>query len=166
MKKSKTDGQAPQATEEAAPTQMNWTPKTETRCLRCDLNPTDRNKYGRESAELVHAITRLEDQKKASASSYKAGIDEKSARLKRISGYVSEGWEERQIKCEWRFECSGIDSTSGEPIYHPEKKALIRLDTNEVIEVCDITNEERQMALPMDEQKPTEEPAASDDDED
>lgn len=165
MKNKKSDGHAPKTEEEAAPTQMNWTPKTETRCLRCDLNPTDRDKYGRESAELVHAITRLEDQKKASASSYKAGIDEKAARLKRISGYVSEGWEERQIKCEWRFECSGIDSTSNEPIYHPEKKALIRLDTMEVIEVCDITNEERQMALPI-EEKPAEAEPGNEDDED
>lgn len=146
---------------------LHWPEKTETRCLRCDLSPTDRDKYGRESAELVHAITRLEDQKKASASSYKAGIDEKAARLKRISGYVTEGWEERPIKCEWRFECSGIDSATGEPIYHPEKKALVRLDTMEVIEVCDISGDERQMALPMEEQKPAEEPAASyEDDED
>jgi len=165
MKKRPTDGTKPEPQDEAAPTQMNWPEKTETRVLRCELNPTDRDKYGRESAELVHAITRLEDQKKASASSYKAGIDEKAARLKRISGYVTEGWEERQIKCEWLYECSGIDSTTGEPIYHPEKKALVRRDTNEVIEVTDISNDERQMALPI-EEKPAEAESGYQDDED
>lgn len=136
-----------------------WPESTEKRHLRCELRSIERDKYGRESADLVHKIVRLEDQKKASASSYKAAIDEQSARLKRISGYISEGWEEREVKCEWRYECSGIDSETGDPIYHPEKKALIRLDTNEVVEVCDITNDERQLALPI-ETKPAEEAEA------
>jgi hypothetical protein len=133
-------------TEEPTP---QWPESTEKRHLRCELKPTDRDRYGRESADLVHKIVRLEDQKKASASSYKAAIDEQSARLKRISGYVSEGWEEREVQCQWMYESSGIDTATGESIYHPEKKALIRLDTKEVVEVRDITNDERQLALPI-----------------
>ena len=159
MKTKKTEGQAPQTTEETAPTQMNWAEKTETRCLRCELILSDRDKYGRESAELVQTIGQIEDEKKSMAARYKAALEEKQARLSRISSYIRDGWEERQIKCEWRFECSGIDSTTGEPIYHPEKKALIRTDTNEVIEVTDITTEERQMALPIEEQPAASEPA-------
>ena len=155
MKNKKTDGTKPEPQDEAAPTQMNWPEKTETRVLRCELILSDRDKYGRESAELVQVIGQLEDEKKSSAARYKAAIDEKQARLSRISSYIRDGWEERQTKCEWIYECSGIDSATGEPIYQPEKKALVRRDTNEIIEVCDITNEERQMALPI-EEKPTE----------
>lgn len=147
--------QIPVTMEEQTPPAPMWDEKTEHRILRCTLNPAEREKYGRESADLVHNITRLADQKKASASSYTAAIQEKSACLRRISGYISEGWEERKVDCRWIFECCGIDSVTGERVYHPEKKALIRTDTNEVIEITEITNEERQMAFPALEEEAT-----------
>ena len=53
------------------------------------------------------------------------------------------------MKCHWRFECAGLDSATGAPIFHPDKKALIREDTNEVVEVRDISEDERQLALPL-----------------
>jgi len=127
-----------------------WEPCTETRILRCRVNSEETNILAKEQSEIIQQVARLEDAKKASASEYKARIEEKQARGSRIAGKT-----DREVKCEWYFECSGFDSHTGERIYHPEKKALVRLDTLELIEVKDITNEERQMALPISEEEPT-----------
>lgn len=127
----------------------DWAPASEKRVLRCDLAPQEVASYAKQQAELIQEIDRLEDQKKASASHYKALIEEKQARGRRIAAYITDGWQEKDVLCEWRYECAGYDAHAGQFIYHPEKKALVRLDTEGVVEVRDITSEERQMALPM-----------------
>lgn len=131
-----------------------WPTSTEKRYLRCRLAPNEATAYGREQSELIQQIDRLEDQKKASASEYKARIEEKSARARRIAGYITTNEEEREIGCTWIYEAAGFDTSTGHPIFHPEKKILIRDDTKEVIECKDITSQERQMALPL-EPEPT-----------
>lgn len=146
-------------TAEAAPAETptpQWQESTENRCLRCTVKPSEMNDLAKEQSELIQEVDSLEEAKKASASQYKAHIDEKSARARRIAGHITNGWIEKDVKCEWKFECSGFDSATGEPIYHPEKKALIRLDTGEVVEVRDITNDERQLALPIEQEQPQE----------
>lgn len=125
----------------------DWPESTEKRCLRCDVSPKEATDYGREQSELIKEIDRLEEAKKASASQYKAQIDEKGARARRLAAYITDGWQEKDVQCEWWFECAGIDNQTGERIYHPEKKALVRMDTYEVVEVLEITNDERQMSL-------------------
>lgn len=137
-----------------APTQKtaprpDWPESIEKRVLRCDLAPREVADYAKEQSEIIQEVDRLEDQKKASASHYKALIEEKQARGRRIAAYITDGWQEKDVLCEWRYECAGYDAHAGQFIYHPEKKALVRLDTEEVVEVRDITNEEHQMALPM-----------------
>lgn len=132
------------------PPQQVWPPATEKRHLRCRLAPNEATAYGREQSELIQQIDRLEDQKKASASEYKARIEEKSARARRLAGYITTGEEEREIGCTWIYEAAGFDTITGQAIYHPEKKILVRDDTKEVVECKDITSQERQMALPLD----------------
>lgn len=133
---------------ETAPPSFNWPESTQKKHLRCELNNIDRLAYCDESAVLVEQIEQLEDQKKASASQYKSYIEEKAARLSRVSSYVRNGWEEREVSCYWIYECSGLES-DGTPIYHPEKKTLVRDDTGEAVEIREITQEERQLALPL-----------------
>lgn len=140
----------------ATPPVMNWPMAEEKKYLRCELDDKDRLKYCGESAALVETINQLEDQKKASASQYKAAIEEKQARLSRISGVIRSGWEERETECQWMYETAGIDA-NGMPIFHPEKKTLVRNDTLTVVEIRDITSEERQMALPLEEEPQNEE---------
>jgi hypothetical protein len=140
---------------EETPTLPMWPEATETRNLRCRVNSEETNILAKEQSEIIQQIARLEDAKKASGSEYKARIEEKQARGSRIAGIIITGETDREVKCEWYFECSGFDTHTGERIYHPEKKALVRLDTLEVIEVKDITNDERQMALPISEDEPT-----------
>lgn len=132
------------------PPKPAWPESTETKYLRCDLQPHEATAYGKEQSEIVQEIDRLENQKKASASEYKARIEEKSARARRLAGYIVSGWQEKEVKCTWHYECCGFDSTTKEPIYHPEKKTLVRDDTGQAVETRDITQEERQMALPID----------------
>lgn len=144
--------EAPVTTPE--PPQPVWPPATEKRYLRCRLAPSEATAYGREQSELIQQIDRLEDQKKASASEYKARIEEKSARARRIAGYITTNEEEREIGCTWIYEAAGFDTITGQAIFHPEKKILVRDDTKEVVECKDITSQERQMALPL-EPEPT-----------
>lgn len=118
--------------------------------LRFELSDKDRRDYGRRQADLVTEIDGLNDSKKASAAQYKADIELREGELRSIASRVRSGHEERRIKCQWRFECAGLEA-DGTPIYHPEKKALIRLDSDVVVEVRDITDEERQISLPLDE---------------
>jgi hypothetical protein len=111
---------------------------TETRTLKTVLDAKEITDASMENARLVREIGALEDAKKASASSYKARIEEKQARQGYLSGLVIEGWEDRQQKCYWIFETAGKDA-SGELIPHPENKTLIRQDTGEVVEVAKMT---------------------------
>lgn len=140
---------------EETPTVPMWPEATETRNLRCIVKPDEIQQLAREQSEIIQQVATLEDQKKASASEYKARIEEKQGRGSRIAGIIISGQTDREVKCSWRFETCGIDAASGEMIYHPEKKTLIREDTGEVVEVRDITQDERQMALPMSEEEPT-----------
>lgn len=139
-----------QEEETAEETRPNWPDSTEHRSLRCDLSVQEAAVYGKEQSELIQEVERLEDQKKASASHYKSLVEEKSARARRLAGYITSGWQEKTVPCHWVFEAAGCDGSDGSVIYHPEKKTLVRDDTGEVVEIREITNEERQMALPID----------------
>ncbi|MEN3940696.1 hypothetical protein WJU23_05325 [Prosthecobacter sp. SYSU 5D2] len=128
----------------------SWPESQEHRILRCDLSEKETQIYGKEQAELHQEIDSLEEEKKSSASNYKARIEEKGARARRIGNYITSGWQEKDVQCSWIYETAGRDQATGEMIFHPEKKSLVRDDTGEVVEIREITNEERQMALPMD----------------
>jgi hypothetical protein len=127
----------------------DWPESTEKRTLFVVLNPKEKEQASKQLAETVPAIRRLEDDAKASAAMWKAKLQAKEAEQSQLSNLVTEGREERPVECRWVYECSGFDSQTGEHIWHPEKKTLIRSDTSEVIETRDITNDERQMALPI-----------------
>lgn len=144
----------PQTPEQAKP---HWPEAKEKRTLRCDLKPIDINELGKANAVLGSEIDRLEDSKKASQSQYKANIEEREARRRANETAIRNGWVERDVGCHWEFECAGIDSATGEKVFHPEKKTLFRDDDGTVVEIRDISEGERQMALPLDqaEEDPT-----------
>ena len=141
--------ETPTVVETPEPPKPNWPPATTKRSLRCRITPNQAVVYGQEQSRLIQEIERLEEQKKASASEYKARIEEKSARARRIAGYITTNEEEREVPCSWIYEAAGFDTTTGQPIFHPEKKILVRDDTKEVVECTDITSEERQMAMSL-----------------
>jgi hypothetical protein len=63
-----------------------------------------------------------------------------------LSAKIRGGSEERQVKCRWVFECSGVDS-DGNQIPNRSYKALFRLDTGAFIEATMMTQEDLQMEL-------------------
>lgn len=130
-----------------------WPEAKEKRTLRCDLKPTDINELGKANAVLGSEIDRLEDSKQASQSQYKANIEEREARRRANETAIRNGWVERDVGCSWQFECAGIDAQTGEKVYHPEKKTLFRDDDGAVVEIRDISEGERQMALPLDQEE-------------
>lgn len=125
----------------------SWPESTEKRPLFVTLDTKELEVAARKLATTVADIGRLERDAKASAQQWKAKIETVSAQQNHLSVIVTEGREERAVECQWLYETAGCDSATGEPIYHPEKKTLIRLDTREVLEVRDITSDERQMSL-------------------
>ncbi len=141
------EGAAPE--ESTAPTgpRYDWPIAEEKRPLFVVLNPSELEEQARKLAGTVREIGRLEGDAKASAAQWKSRIENEKSKQNHLSTIVAEGREERPVDCEWVYECCGLDSVSGERIHHPEKKALFRKDNGELIEVREITSEERQMSL-------------------
>lgn len=140
---------APETITTSGATPTAYPEVTEARSLKTYLNDKEKRDASLESARLVQEISGLEEDKKASASDYKARIEGRQARQTHLARLVIDGWEDRSIKCEWRFECAGLDD-SGKPIYHPEQKCLVRTDTNEVVEVTGMMEadfQRRELAL-------------------
>lgn len=125
----------------------DWPENIEKRSLFVTLNPKELEQASRQLAATVPQIANLEREAKSSASQWKSRIEMVQCEQNKYSNIVSDGKEERSVECRWIYECSGIDSHSGKEIYHPEKKTLVRNDTGEVIEVRDISSEDRQISL-------------------
>jgi hypothetical protein len=137
----------PSTSKKPASPKYNWPVKTEKRSLLVDLKPEELANASRDLAETVPHIASLESAAKASAAQHKSGIQAAECEQRRLSYIVSSKREERLVDCEWLYETSGIDSQTKKPIYHPEKKTLIRTDTGAVVAVLDIQNDERQLSL-------------------
>jgi hypothetical protein len=133
-----------------APTPGVYPQQTETRYLKVPLSTPEVANYSQEAARLVREIGDLEQEKKAVTSDFKAKIEDKGTRQSAIAKMILDGYQEKRVNCEWMFECAGLDTTTGKPILHPEQKALIRMDTNEVVEVCAMTDQDfnkRELAI-------------------
>jgi hypothetical protein len=149
---TKPKAQVTEVKPETAP-EWQWPSNREKRLLEVQLQPTERLTIAEENARLGNEKDQLEDNKKAAVSRYKAQIEDVEARIRLNNTYVSTGKRDKEVPCEWVYEQAGFDST-GEPIEHPEKKTLVRLDTMEAVEVCDILESERQAALQLDLEEP------------
>lgn len=138
----------------ATPPLAVWREVTENRVLKTTLKPKEIEECSQELARTVGEIARLDDDKKASASRYKGMIEEKQARQGHLATLIRDKWEDRSQKCKWEFECAGKDA-DGALIFHPEKKALIRIDSGEVVEVVTMTEQDQQnRELPLGEAQP------------
>lgn len=129
--------------------QAAWPQKTEKRSLPVKLSDLELRERADELAGAQIRLSEIEDEKKSAVSQYKASIDSKQGEIARLSHVIRDRSEQRNIKCEWRFEQSGFDAT-GQPVWHPEQKTLVRVDTGESVEVRAITDEERQLKLDLD----------------
>lgn len=130
------------------PVATGWPSATEKRQLPVKLNPEQLREKSEEMARATQDKCRLVDQKKSAASQYKASIDAKESIINELAQAITDGAEHKQVNCSWAFEQAGFDS-DGAPVFHPEKKTLVRLDDNTAVEVRSITDEDRQMKLKL-----------------
>lgn len=131
-----------------APDTLAWPAVGETRSLPCQLRPAELAEKADEQARHQLDLGKIEGEKKSAMSQFTARIDEKKSQLYTLAQVISDRSEYRSIKCEWRFEQAGFNA-EGEPIYHPEQKTLVRLDTGAAVEVRAITEVERQLKLDL-----------------
>jgi hypothetical protein len=110
--------------------------------LKCVLTETEIKAAGAQLARSYSEITDLEDQKKSSASNFKARIDISTAQASILARKIQNGYEFRDIDCEevWNWDEKTVD--------------VVRLDTFEVMKSRIMTAGELQQGL-FD--KPTEE---------
>ncbi len=127
----------------------DWPESTEKRLLSVVLNDAELKSASTQLARTIPDIMELEAQAKSAADTLKAKIKAIECQQTILSNVIRDGCEDRQVDCVWVYECAGVDGATSERIYHPEKKSLFRKDTGEFVECRDITNDERQMALPI-----------------
>jgi len=140
--------------EPEAPKASPWPEVKESRSLACKLAPGELAEKSDEMARHQLEVNNIEAAKKSANSHFKARLDEKAAQLTGLAQAIADRAEYRSVKCEWRFEQAGFDSDRN-PVFHPEQKTLVRLDTGEAVEVRAITDSDRQMKLNLDDMAST-----------
>ena len=84
------------------------------------------------------SLAELEEEKKSSASAYKSQIDATKALITKLANNVNNGYEYRNVECQIIYD----DPVIG-------KKTYLRLDTNEIVKVEDMTKDEMQGAFDL-----------------
>lgn len=147
--------------EPETPKASPWPESKESRSLACKLSPAELSDKSDEMARHQLEVNNIEAAKKSAVSQFKARLDEKASQLTVLAQAIADRSEYRTVKCEWRFEQAGFNSDR-EPIFHPEQKTLVRLDTGEAVEVRAITDSDRQMKLNLEESAPKDDEQSSD----
>jgi len=111
---------------------------SEHRELLVQLSTEERETFVHRLVEIPREIDSLKEDKKASANSFKTRIETLEKEQRETGILVEDGGRLLPVRCEWRFKTAGVDSVTGEPIHHPEKKTLVRCDTGAVVEVVDM----------------------------
>ena len=103
--------------------------------LKCVLTETEIKTAGAQLARSYSEITDLEDQKKSSASDFKARIDSASAQASIVARKIQNGYEFRDIDCEevWNWDEKTVD--------------VVRLDNGETVRSRTMTVGELQRGL-------------------
>lgn len=114
-------------------------------------------KLGNELNEALKEKNRLEAAKKSAMDRYKGEIATVQERIEELQQSLDTKTRQVPVDCKWVYETAGIDQSTGDLLRDTEKKTLIRLDTFEIVKVEPITEQERQMSLPL---APTDEESA------
>ena len=107
--------------------------------LRCQLTDEEKIEAGRELAETTNELEEIQDDKSQVVSEFKARTTAAEAKIALLGNKLRSGYEIRDVKCDIRFDWP-----------KEGQKQTIRLDTNEVVYTHDMTEEEKQMQLPLD----------------
>ena len=121
--------------------------------LPVPLTEEELKQRGKDLAKTHQDIGEIERHKKEINDDFKAKISALEASTSSLSRAISNGYEYREVECEWAF------------FWEKGEKHMVRLDTGETVEIRKISDFERQERLPLDEpeqkkskKKPKEEP--------
>ena len=115
--------------------------KRVTRILPVKLTTREVVERGQLAAQVIRQIDDVDRVKKQAAADAKESSDRLESELRRLSYIVEREEEDRTVECFWRFD------------FMKNEKNLIREDTGEVVETKAMTDEERQIALEIGDEK-------------
>lgn len=126
---------------------IEWPEVKENRRLPVKLTVQQLTAASDELAETHRTLRKYEAGKKADADEWKAKITAAKNRQEELVETIEKKEEDRDVECEWIFECAGINETG--VIYSPDYKTLRRCDTGAAVTTVKITDADRQTALPI-----------------
>lgn len=112
-----------------------------TKYLKCEFTADEITTRARELAASNRKRADLEQEKKEIDSDLKGKIEAENTKIKRLSDEIAQGFEFRHTEC--RVE---LDTPA------QGQKTVVRLDTGEVVSIERMTDEDRQMALALEEE--------------
>jgi len=122
---------------------MNTTIKTKTthELLKYQFTHDELHQKGVDLARMNSEMLALDNEKKSVVADFKAKIEGKTAEVELTSNHINNGYEYRRIECEIRFN----DPSTG-------WKTVVRKDNGEVVRKEQMTEEELQYELELDNQ--------------
>jgi hypothetical protein len=106
------------------------------RTLQCKFTPPEILQLGKDLAEKTNLARQIEAEKKQVVKQFDARLAEVEAQINQASNNIQAGYEYRTVDC---------TETIGEP--DESKKTVRRLDLGEIIEIRELSSEEKQRAL-------------------
>lgn len=103
--------------------------------LKVELTDAEILALGKDQGRALLDKSHLEDQLKEFKDSIKGKISTKETTIKHCSNLITQGYEFRNVECEWRFD------------WDANVKELFRLDNGEQVTMAEITKEDRQSTM-------------------
>jgi len=114
--------------------------------LKVDLTDAEMKGMSNELVDEINTSREVEAEKKAVVSTYKSKLDSCTARIGELTNTLRNGYEFRDVECELQYHEPAVGL-----------KRVIRLDTLEVVDQKDMTDDECQEVLPLSEEEEPEE---------
>lgn len=132
--------------------QDHWPERKEPRCLYVPLTEHELAAHGSTLAETIAAIETVESVIKEAKDKAKAETEALSRKQDRLCDIINAKAEMRDVECRWFYGIRGV--LDGAVIYDNDMRALVRMDTGEVVMYERIPKADRQMPLPLEEEAP------------
>lgn len=110
--------------------------KKDVQMLRCEFTVEEINEKAKQLANENRNYTEIENDKKSVTADFGARLAESKAKIDRLANNINSGYELRRVNVEIRMH----DPAEG-------KKTVIRTDTNAVVEILNMSEDELQEEL-------------------
>lgn len=111
---------------------------TTERNLKCVLVQSEMLDYSKKLARSQQDKIGVEEQKKEVMDQIKGRLSALECEIGKLSRSINNGYEYRDVECQWEYD------------WKKKTKKLIRLDTEDVVEVREIEDWEKQKNLDLD----------------